>query len=81
MILDLTREQKQETAYRNIRDAIELKRVASAASLTTGARRIGGAIYRELRERAASYLRTARHFDSTFTRRVWKKHSPLNTEP
>lgn len=66
-------DQLQHAAHSNVCDAIELKKVASAASLTKGARRIGGVVYRELRDRAAANLRAARNFDPAFARRVWNR--------
>ena len=65
---------KQTAAYNQVRDAIELKAVSRAASLTKGARRIGGSIRKELRERASDSIRAARRFNPAFARRIWSKH-------
>lgn len=69
----LTEEQNKVKAHSKVCDAIELKKVAHNASITRGARRMGGAVYRELRDRAASNLREARELDLGFSRRVWNK--------
>lgn len=69
-------EENKVQAHRKVCDAIELKKVAYSASITKGARRIGGAVYRELRDRAASNLWEARELHLGHTRRVWNRNRP-----
>ena len=69
-------EENKVQAHRKVCDAIELKKVAYNASITKGARRIGGAVYRELRDRAATNLREARELHRELTRRVWNRNRP-----
>ena len=69
-------EENKVQAHRKVCDAIELKKVAYNASITKGARRIGGAVYRELRDRAATNLREARELNPGLSRRVWNRNRP-----